>query len=197
MSNHSIQNSTPGQRPCDMLSNATVDQRLDEDALRAFVGAANTGTLNDCNPGTVSAAVRAVRALLDATDSTVDERDATEPAERKWAAAAGADPPADGATTAAPPTVSTRPVDHELLPPHIELVDARGAYRAVIEYLVDNGPATKREIVTAVMPEASLRYAPPAADEPVGDWWYRVIQPALSTDSTVSYRMDAGYVVDG
>jgi hypothetical protein len=195
MSNHSIQNSRPGQRPYDTLSDASVGQRLDEDALRAFVGAADTGTLDDCEPGTVSAAVRAVRALLDATDSTVGGETATQPAERKWAAAAGSDPPADETVAATPSAMATGAVDHELLPPHIELVDARRAYRAVLGYLADAGPATKREIVTAVMSEARLGYALPAADEPVGDWWYRVIQPALSTDAAVSYRMGDGYVV--
>ena len=195
MSNHSIQNSTPGQRPCDTLSDASVGQQLDEDALRAFVGAADTGTLDDCEPGTVSAAVRAVRALLEATDRTAGGETATQPAERKWAAAAGSDLPGNEPATATPPTVATGAVDHELLPPHIELVDARGAYRAVLEYLTEAGPAPKRQIVTNVMSEAPLGYAPPAADEPVGDWWYRVIQPALSTDGTVSYRMGDGYVV--
>jgi hypothetical protein len=91
--------------------------------------------------------------------------------------------------------VATGAVDHELLPSHIELVDARSAYKTVLEYLVEVGPATKREIVTDVMLEAPLGYALPAADEPVGDWWYRVIQPALSTDAAVSYRIGSGYVV--
>ncbi|ESS08497.1 MAG: hypothetical protein A07HN63_01727 [uncultured archaeon A07HN63] len=195
MSNHPIQNGTPGQRPGDTLSDASVGQQLDEDALRAFVGAADTGTLDDCEPGTVSAAVRAVRALLEVTDRTAGDETATQPAERKWAEAAGSDPPADETVTTTPSTMATGAVNHELLPPHIGLVDARRAYGAVLAYLAESGPATKREIVTDVMSEAPLGYALPVADEPVGDWWYRVIQPALSTDAAVSYRMEAGYVV--
>lgn len=88
MSNQPLQNSTPGQRPGNAVSSADLDQQPDEDALRAFARAAETGRLDDCDPGTVSAAAGAVRALLEPTDDTTSDSPATMPAEHKWAKAA-------------------------------------------------------------------------------------------------------------
>ncbi|MFB6233573.1 MAG: hypothetical protein ABEH61_04875 [Haloarculaceae archaeon] len=231
MSNQSCQNSTPGQRSGNAARGADSADQLDEDALRAFVNAAETGTLDDCDSGTVSAAARAVRALLDSDDTassktTDSDQPPTVPAERKWAEAAGCDA-SEASTTAATageaatnrqstatagsttattgtetgespttaPVGSAQPIDRGLLPDHVEVSAAKSAYEAVLAFLVGSGPATKREIVTTVMPRHPLGYAPPADRGSVSDWWTEVIEPGLETDPTVSYRPDAGYAV--
>lgn len=60
------------------------------------------------------------------------------------------------------------------------------AVYAARDYLRDHGPATKREIVTEVMPEHPLGYDVDGALEKVeagdryrGAWWRRVVKPGL------------------
>lgn len=109
MNKHLIPDRLPEKRPYDTPGDTSVSQRRDEDAGGAVVGAAGTGTLDNVEPGTVSAAVRTVRALRESTDR-----------------AAGGDL---------------------------------------------------------------------SADEPVGNWWWQVTQPTLSTGAAVNCRTGASYAL--
>jgi len=58
----------------------------------------------------------------------------------------------------------------------------RDALYAVRDYLEEHGPASRREIVTAVMPDHPLGYDVPdlePGDRFRGAWWRRIIQPGL------------------
>jgi hypothetical protein len=67
----------------------------------------------------------------------------------------------------------------------------RDALYAVRDYLEEHGPASRREIVTAVMPDHPLGYDVPdleTGDRFRGAWWRRIIQPGLRTLDDVEYR---------
>lgn len=165
---------------------------LDRDALEAFVRAADADAndVADCDPTTIAAAATAVRALL-AADETAD---ATVPAARKWAEAAGyTTSAADSHLTVAD---HTAPTAHEHRPETVGHAAASEAYDAVLEYLIAAGPVTRREIVAHVMPEYPLGYTPPPDGESNGgEWWTAVIEPALQLDSTVTHDERAGYLL--
>ena len=102
-----------------------------------------------------------------------------------------------------PATEDPAPVDEERDPPPesdavddaLEDVDfpagrERGACSAAVyaarDYLREHGPATKREIVTEVMPDHPLGYDVDGALEKVeagdryrGSWWRKVVKPGL------------------
>lgn len=124
MNKHLIPDKLPEKRPYDTPGDTSVSQRRDEDAGGAVVGAAGTGTLDNVEPGTVSAAVRTVRALRESTDR-----------------AAGGE-------------ITTG------------LVDCRWAAGGDL-----------------------------SADEPVGNWWWQVTQPTLSTGAAVNCRTGASYAL--
>jgi len=68
---------------------------------------------------------------------------------------------------------------------------ARDAIAAVRAFLRTDGPASMREIVTAVMPTHTLGYDVPeleAGDRYRGAWWRKVVQPGLKTLDDVEYR---------
>ena len=67
----------------------------------------------------------------------------------------------------------------------------RDALYAVRDYLEEHGPASRREIVTAVMPDHPLGYDVPdleTGDRFRGAWWRRIIQPGLRALDDVEYR---------
>ena len=67
----------------------------------------------------------------------------------------------------------------------------RDALYAVRDYLEEHGPASRREIVTAVMPDHPLGYDVPdleTGDRFRGAWWRRLIQPGLRALDDVEYR---------
>ena len=67
----------------------------------------------------------------------------------------------------------------------------RDALYAVRDYLEEHGPASRREIVTAVMPDHPLGYDVPdleTGDRFRGAWWRRIIQPGLRALDGVEYR---------
>lgn len=67
----------------------------------------------------------------------------------------------------------------------------RDALYAVHDYLEEHGPASRREIVTSVMPDHPLGYDVPElepGDRFRGAWWRRLIQPALREFPSVEYR---------
>lgn len=66
---------------------------------------------------------------------------------------------------------------------------------AAVEYLQTDGPASSREVVTAVMPGHSLGYDVPeleAGDRYRGAWWRRIVKPALKQLPGVEYRANYG-----
>ena len=67
----------------------------------------------------------------------------------------------------------------------------RDALYAVRDYLEEHGPASRREIVTGVMPDHPLGYDVPdleTGDRFRGAWWRRIIQPGLRALDDVEYR---------
>lgn len=74
------------------------------------------------------------------------------------------------------------------LPSTVYREDAHDAVRACVEHLRANGHATKKDLVTAIMPDHALGYDADAAlakiesgDRYRGAWWRRVIKPALTS----------------
>lgn len=66
---------------------------------------------------------------------------------------------------------------------------------AVVQYLQTDGPASSREIVTAVMPGHSLGYDIPELEPGEryrGAWWRRIVKPALDELPGVEYREGYG-----
>ena len=82
------------------------------------------------------------------------------------------------------------------LPGPVDPEAAAGAVQAVVKYLRDDGPASRREIVMAVMPDYPLRYDPPEELEEGerfrGAWWRRVVVPSLRCHPAVEYRRGYG-----
>jgi predicted CopG family antitoxin len=74
-------------------------------------------------------------------------------------------------------------------PDRINEADARAAIEAAVQFVQENGGATMREIVLAVMPKHPLGYDPDSDRERIGDpdqrnrstWWRKVVKPALSS----------------
>jgi len=68
----------------------------------------------------------------------------------------------------------------------------RDALHAVRDFLEEHGPASRREIVSAVMPDHPLGYDVPdlePGDRFRGAWWRRIIQPGLRNAlDDVEYR---------
>jgi hypothetical protein len=67
----------------------------------------------------------------------------------------------------------------------------RDALYAVRDHLEAHGPASMREIVSAVMPDHPLGYDVPdldPGDRFRGAWWRRIIQPGLRALPSVEYR---------
>lgn len=59
------------------------------------------------------------------------------------------------------------------------------------DHLDENGPASARQIVMAVMPDHSLGYDVPdldTGDRYRGAWWRRIVQPGLQAHPGVEYR---------
>lgn len=66
--------------------------------------------------------------------------------------------------------------------------DCEAAIYAARDHLQDNGPASMRELVVAVMPEYPIGYEVPeiddgelVADRYRGAWWRKVVKPGLQT----------------
>jgi hypothetical protein len=69
--------------------------------------------------------------------------------------------------------------------------DALEAVHTARDYLETHGPASRREIVTGVMPDHPLGYDVPdleTGDRFRGAWWRRIIQPGLRALDDVEYR---------
>lgn len=120
----------------------------------------------------------------------------------------------DGRLTITPPTDDTTPAEEPDEAPRddapassssadVDVLDAmdipqgkdpeacRDALYAVRDYLEEHGPASMREIVTAVMPDHPLGYDVPQlepGDRFRGAWWRRIIQPGLRALPSVEYR---------
>lgn len=82
------------------------------------------------------------------------------------------------------------------LPGPVDPEAAAGAVQAVVKHLRDDGAASRREIVMAVMPDYPLRYDPPEELEEGerfrGAWWRRVVVPSLRCHPAVEYRRGYG-----
>ena len=104
------------------------------------------------------------------------------------------EPAADQSPTDTPATTTatedaspdTQPFDSVDLPAGKDREQCVEAINAARDYLRDHGPATKREMVTEVMPEHPLGYDVDGALEKVeagdryrGAWWRRVVKPGL------------------
>jgi predicted transcriptional regulator len=76
-------------------------------------------------------------------------------------------------------------------PQTVDREAALAAVDAIREYLRENGPASKREVVLEVMPDHSLGYDVPdlePGERYRGSWWRYVIRPALEAVDDVEYR---------
>ena len=118
----------------------------------------------------------------------VDERDVSDTARRSPATADPA--PVDEARDTPPEPPESDAVDDALedvdFPAGREREACSAAVCAARDYLRDHGPATKRDIVTEVMPEHPLGYDVDGALEKVeagdryrGSWWRKVVKPGL------------------
>jgi|APHM01.1.fsa_nt_gi hypothetical protein len=85
-----------------------------------------------------------------------------------------------------------RVADTDGLPASVGLDDATEAVAAVVDHLREQGPASKKELVVAVMPDYPLGYDAAGACDTIeagdrfrGAWWRRVVRPALVAVETV------------
>lgn len=91
--------------------------------------------------------------------------------------------------------------DTHAIPGHVDREAALAAVRASYEYVQENGPAGKSDIVPAVMPEHSLGYDVEEAlakieneDEQYrGSWWRKVVRPAFGKLEDVKYKNGSGW----
>lgn len=171
--NTQLRNSVPAET--DVIWDETNGQ-VDRAALTAFVHSVEADAFEDTSAEGVTAAKQLVELVLDAEKSTSDDNNAV------------AVETADSASAAE--TAYRQPIAHDHLPAAVAVSDAEAAYDAVLEYLIDLGPATKEAILEDVYPAQSLSVES-------GVWWRQIIEPALAADETVSYREGAGYLLGG
>jgi len=96
-------------------------------------------------------------------------------------------------STETPETSSERIEVPDDVPDRINTEDARAAIRAAIEYVENNGGATMREIVLAVMENHPLGYDYDSDKARIENpdkrnrstWWRRVIKPGLSKHPSI------------
>jgi len=77
---------------------------------------------------------------------------------------------------------------HDEIPQTVDEAAAAAAIGAAIEYIEQNGSATKQELVAELMPKHSLNYEVPDLESGRyrGSWWRRVIKPGLEQSDAVS-----------
>lgn len=101
-------------------------------------------------------------------------------------------PPSDGAGDTEPGAASVDAALADMdFPEGQERAACIATIAAAVKYLQTDGPASSREIVTAVMPDHSLGYDVPeleAGDRYRGAWWRRIVKPALKQLPGVEYR---------
>jgi len=78
------------------------------------------------------------------------------------------------------------------VPGRINAEDARAAIRAAIEYVENNGGATKKEIIPEIMPDHDCGYDVEVALEKIekgerfrGAYWRRIIKPGLKQSERI------------